>query len=75
MNHDFQLMKTIALDPFARDAIPAVPPAMREWRASLNPDVVCQIANGPWSEAECCCDPGPDEFPEIEALGVREGSR
>jgi hypothetical protein len=78
MNYDFDYMKSIALDPFAQHAMRASRSAQREgqtWIAvALAPDVARRIANGAWSEAECCCDPGPDEFPELEAPSASDRS-
>ena len=77
MNHDFEYLKSIALDPFgqrlalrARHAVDDLSTA----GAVLDPVTAQQIANGTWSEAECCCDPGPDDFPELEAAPTAPGS-
>jgi hypothetical protein len=66
MNQDYEFLKAVALDPFARNRALHTRGAIRAGASCpADPSV---IANGPWAEAECCCDPGPDEFPEVDCL-------
>lgn len=76
MHYDFEFMKAVALDPFARNRILRDGAAHDRGAAAADAGHAVDpssIANGAWSEAECCCDPGPDEFPEAEALALNEG--
>jgi hypothetical protein len=71
MTYDFEYLKAMAFDPFARSrALAARQGLALEARAEEDARL---IANGDWSEADCCCDPGPDEFPEVEPLALTAG--
>lgn len=58
MATDYDRLKQAALNPFSTS--PALGAA--ELALGHEPDT---IANGAWWMCEGCCDPGPDEFPEV----------
>lgn len=69
MEQYFEELKAMALDPFSQQLVlrRVGPRKLAAHDAGASPHAAQVIANGPWAQSECCCDPGPDEFPEIEA--------
>jgi hypothetical protein len=70
MHHDFELLKALALDPFSCHRALRAGHAAHVMASCNDPST---IANGAWSLAECCCDPGPDQFPEMEDSSLPPG--
>jgi hypothetical protein len=78
MRSQFEYLKSMAFDPFSRHlALRSPLPFDIETPgagALIGPASAHAIAGGPWSQSECCCDPGPDEFPELEVRSEGSGS-
>lgn len=60
MNQDFERARAFPCNPFEQQLAararrePFESPLLAAW----------MIANGDFSNCDCCCDPGPDRFPD-----------